>query len=342
MARRGLRWYWRAGLGCAALLLLAFVSAPFWIEWLLRAITFAPAAPVDLLPARIVAEFPEAQPELFESIAVDEAGRFYVTLLTRGEIWRVAPTGERSVFSTIPAGPFRKRDFDGFVGALARAPNGDLFVTVGARDRAKRGVWRVPSDGEAELFAPLGGDVWPNGITFGPAGELYVADSAAPRIWRIDRSHREAELWSTHALLERTGSQWLPGVNGVQFFEGAVFASNTSAGHIVRIPVLPNGSAGPPEVYVAGVSADDFAFDAGGDLYLTTHPLNSVLRVTPDRALTVVATAAQGAVGPTSAVVARDEDGREALYVLNDGGFLIPTHRGTPNILELAIRAGSH
>ena len=175
----------------------------------------------------------------------------------------------------------------------------------------------------------------------GPARGLYVADSAGPRIWRIDRESRRAELWLRHPLLERTGSRWLPGVNGLQFFEGALFASNTSAGHIVRIPVGAGAIAGDPEVYVDGVSADDFAFDSEGALYLTTHPLNRVIRVSRGGELRVVATAREGAVGPTSAVVGRGRDGREVLYVLNDGGFLVPTHRGTPNILALAIDDGA-
>jgi hypothetical protein len=66
-----------------------------------------------------------------------------------------------------------------------------------------------------------------------------------------------------------------------------------------------------------------------------------VIRVSREGELRVVATAREGAVGPTSAVVGRGRDGREELYVLNDGGFLVPTHRGTPNILALEIDDGA-
>ncbi len=327
----------RATLATLGALLVVVLSAPIWIEALLRALVFVPDAPLDPAPARIVAEFPEANPELFESIVLDRDGSFYVSLLTRGEVWRVTPEGDRALFATIPAGPFRMRDFDGYVGALALDAEGDLFVTVGARDRERRGVWRVSRDGDASLFAGLATDVWPNGIAIGPQGGIFVADSAAPRIWRVDRARGDVTLWLEHPLLERTGSRWLPGVNGLQVFQGDLYASNTSAGTILRIPIRPGGDPDAPRVHARGVSADDFAFRDNGELFLTTHPLNRVLRLSPGGAWSVLATADQGAMGPTSAVVGRGRDGRDVLYVLNDGGFMVPTHRGTPNILALAL-----
>ncbi len=321
----------------AALLGAVALSAPVWIEGLLRAATELPEASPAIAPARVVASFPEAAPELFESVALGSDGVFLVSLLTRGEIWRVEPDGSHARFARIPSGPFSWRDFDGFIGALVLDPSGDLFVTVGARNRDARGVWRVDSRGEAELFAPLGTDVWPNGIALAPSGDLFVADSAAPRIWRVERATRGVSVWLEHELLERSGSRWLPGVNGVQFFEGAIYASNTSAATIVRVPLRPEGAAGTPSVFADGVSADDFAFGARGDLYVTTHPRNRVLRRTREGVWTILATAEQGAVGPTSAAFHRDRSGRETLYVLNDGGFMVPTHRGTPNLLALDL-----
>jgi gluconolactonase len=54
---------------------------------------------------------------------------------------------------------------------------------------------------------------------------------------------------------------------------------------VLRIKIRPDGTAGETEVYAAGVGSvpDGLAFDAQGNLYVTTYGSSAIYRVTPGR-----------------------------------------------------------
>lgn len=83
------------------------------------------------------------------------------------------------------------------------------------------------------------------------------------------------------------------GANGIKLFGGAVYISNTGAGTIVRVPILPDGSAGTPEVYASSFQVDDFAFGSDGTIFAATQ-MGNILRLSPDGARGSISTGTLG------------------------------------------------
>ena len=277
------------------------------------AIPGPPDAPLAPVPSEEVAAFPAAFEHAMESIAIAPDGRTFVTNFT-GEIREIAPDGTWSVFSRLPG-----------VGTVAVDAAGNVYATSNMPDSATKGIWRFAPNGAGERLAPLPPEAAPNGITLGPDGAVYAADSLLGRVWRVPVDGNVATVWVESDLLApRPFLATFPGANGAKFFGGALYVSNPDRATFVRVPVLPTGEAGSPEVWASGVSVDDFAFDVRGNAYGTTHPFNSVVRVAPDGTLTVLATPAEGVVGPTAAVFGTRPGEETSLFVVTDGGWAAP------------------
>ncbi|MEZ5930276.1 MAG: hypothetical protein R3C55_17595 [Parvularculaceae bacterium] len=91
----------------------------------------------------------------------------------------------------------------------------------------------------------------------------------------------------------------------------------------MRIPIGKKGESGNAELVAHGAPGDDFDFDRNDAAYITTHPFNSVLKVTDKGVESVIANAEDGVIGPTSAAIV-DTDNGSALYVVTDGGLYAP------------------
>ena len=61
-----------------------------------------------------------------------------------------------------------------------------------------------------------------------------------------------------------------------------------------------------------------------GNLYGATHVYNSVVRITPQRVVTVIADVSQGLAGSTAAAFGRNAEDRTVLYVTTNGGMSAP------------------
>src|SRR5690606_25601018 len=146
-----------------------------------------------------------------------------------------------------------------------------IYMTVISPDPAVHGVWRLDAAGRGGHFAALPPGTMPNGIARIAPGELLVADSAGGRLWRIGPDG-QASVWLDHSLLRpRPYLGRFPGPNGVQARGDFVYVAVSDRGHILRIPVAADGSAGAPEVLFEDVPADDFAVGDDGSFYFTTH-----------------------------------------------------------------------
>lgn len=259
-----------------------------------------------------------------ENIAILRDGTIVSTLLMAGAVWWSTGVIEQVVPGT-----------DGTL-AVGLAVDGDdrLYVAVQSRDSDVAGIWRRPADvprwtriAAAEPAAGL------NGITFDPAGTLYVADSRNGNIlcWRPGMD--ALEHWLDDPVLhptDPTDPVLSTGCNGVKYFQNALYVTNTAQARVLRIGLVEGR---PAEEIISGVPADDLAFDSQGNLYLAVHPENTVLRVAPDGARTVLATAADGCDGPTA--IAVTDDG----LAVSNLGILGDTHR--PSVLRIAIPVGS-
>jgi sugar lactone lactonase YvrE len=294
-------------------------------------------APLALVPAKTVATFKSEAPALMESIIADTHGNIFVAIGNTGEIRKVSPDGSQSTVAILPSGTFGLQRFQGVLCSIVMDHDGTIYATLVATDAKNRGVWHIAPDGKSKLLAALPSDSGPNGITIDKHGNLFVADMHLDVVWRISRGSNGVEKWLEHDLLKKGWLTILPGPNGLKFWNGALYVSNSSKGTIVRIPVQPDGSAGEPSVYAEGVSGDDFVFDERGNMYVTTHPFNTIIRVRPDKSRAIIATAAEGIIGPTAAVFGAHPDEKDKLFVINDGGFVNPTPGGVPSVVRLDI-----
>lgn len=183
--------------------------------------------------------------------------------------------------------------------------NGDLYIALAAG--VDRGVYRMDRDGEIELLPGSNQIFFANGLAFDDVGTLYVTESvslsiilppgkpAGPgSIWRIPR-RGQAELWMRDELLRGTGALGQPvwiGANGIAYYHGNLYVTNTEKGTVMRIPVQKDGSAGVPEVWYLldvpesplygaplPVAGDGCVLDVHGNLYVAVLTRSAVVRI---------------------------------------------------------------
>jgi sugar lactone lactonase YvrE len=279
----------------------------------------APAASATEL--RTVVAFDPAAGQAPENLAIARDGTIYVSLAFASQIRRIAPDG-RQVSLTIPT-----RGGITVGVAIDGHHDGDLDVAVRSADPAAAGIWRVSRSSFADptRIAALPTSSFPNGITFDSAGNLYVADSSLGRIWRIAPGSSQATVWSESPLLDPTGASFtgfpLPGANGIKIHHDVAYVSNTATQDILTIPVLRDGEAGSVAVRFTGIEADDFAFAANGDLYVTENPLSALIRVTPAGDITTLATKTDGLDNPSAVAFDPRPHRRKDLYITNAAYF---------------------
>jgi putative intracellular protease/amidase/sugar lactone lactonase YvrE len=270
--------------------------------------------PEAIVLSQVVAEFPVNT--FLENIVIDEQGIIFVTSYEEGKIYQVGLDGQYKEFAAI----------EGNVAGLAIDPDG--LLVAGSHKGTTPTIFRVNSAGTVETLITLPEAIFLNGMTHLEGSRYLVADSYKGAIWEIDVNTKTANIWLEDSLLARSDtSNPFPAVNGIKFYNNAVFASNTQRQILIRIPITENSTPGRPEVFLSNVNVDDFAFDVHGNLYGTTHVYNSVIRVSPERDITTIATAEQGVAGSTALAFGRGNH-NTYLYVTTNGGMSLPLPGG--------------
>jgi sugar lactone lactonase YvrE len=142
-----------------------------------------------------------------------------------------------------------------------------------------------PQTGAASVFAfigtpPSGHGI--NGLTFDPAGNVYVSDSFAGTIWKIPVGSNTPSAWvSDPATL---GTSGVPpfGANGIAFnnAHNAMFVANTGNDTIVKIPVDGNFNPGAPAVFVNSINgADGLIIDSADNLWVAANQADEIVVV---------------------------------------------------------------
>lgn len=317
------KFHWFAG----AVLGLTMMSA--------RAEAASPSVFVGLDPA---------QGQLPESITSDDHGNIYLSMGTT--VGKITPSGQLSTFSDIPvpAGTFTL--------GLEFGPDGHLYASTGGfgPDPAVAFVWRIDAAGNAEEYAELDPNGFPNDLAFDDCGELYVTDPFLGLIWKIDQDG-VPDVWLADPLLEANYAAPYLGVapfgaDGIAFdwLERNLYIGNLDYGRILKVGIDWHGEPDDVEVYYENITtiggADGLAFDALGRLYVAVHGQDRIVRI--DRFPRKAVTVASGAPlqQPSALVFGRTFAARHTLYISN---FSILAALGakpgppTPALLKLPV-----
>jgi sugar lactone lactonase YvrE len=299
------------------------------------------ASPVAGAAAQFIAHFDAAAGELSEGVAVAPDGTVYSTFSPLGQLVRLGPgEGEYEVVATVEG--VQEGDI-GMLG-LAVATDGSVYAGVTSTNPEAHGVWRIDTDtGVVERVPGTEQIGLPNGIAFDADGTMYVTDTIAGAVWTVPPGGR-AEQWLQHALLEGDGSlgSFPVGANGIALDVAGdtVYVAVTEQGSVATIPIAADGSAGALDIYVElGTDAepmlpDGITFDAAGNLYVAAPSTNSVVRVTPEGTVAIVATAGDGLDGPASVAV---DDAAGRLYISNFSIALVPPGGAGPGVVAIAL-----
>ena len=303
--------------------------------------TPVPAQSVSAQGVETVALFNPAAFETPESIQIDRVGNTYISMALTGEIRKIAPNGTQSSMAFLPIRPDVQPCGNSFgfpiMGGIALDHQGNVYASVNSCNLPDLGVWKVTGQGQASLLARLPANASPNGIAYRD-GWLYVADTVLGMIWRIHSDGASLpEVWTADPLLTPVPLPLTPGPNGLQVFHDEVYVAVSDRAHIVAFPILEDGDAGTGRVHASGIGLDDFAFDVDGNLYGTTDPFNTVVRVAPDGSVTTLLTASDGLDGPTAAAFGVGVD-RKNLYITNAAFPFFPgPNPRRPSLIRLHI-----
>lgn len=165
----------------------------------------------------------------------------------------------------------------------------------------------------------------PNFSVFDSEGNLFFSDSGTWRkengcIYRV-RTSGKVEYFS--------GPYAFPNGLALSADEKFLYVAQSLKDNVLRIPILPDGQAGAPEVFASGLSRvpDGLAFDSEGNLYVTCYATHNLYRVSPAGQIALLAYDPMGTMlaAPTNVAFGPSEGGE--LYVANLGRWHISRAR---------------
>jgi SMP-30/Gluconolactonase/LRE-like region len=272
--------------------------------------------PIQLVPAKTITSFPINT--FIENIVIATDGTLFVSNHEAGQIVHISLDGTQTIYAT----------WESKIAGLAIANDGSLIVTAWNASGIPV-VLQVSTAGDIKLLATLPEAIFLNGLTHFKDGRYLLADSFRGAIWEFNLVDNSTKIWLEHPILARSNSESpIPAVNGLKFFDGILYASNTEQQLILKIAVDSSGNPSEPEIWVTNNNIDDFAFDIDGNLYGATHIFNSVVKITPDGKTTTIATAEQGVIGSTAVAFGRTENDNTCIYIVGNGGMFLPPPTG--------------
>jgi hypothetical protein len=296
----------------------------------------------------IAAEFPAHF--FLENIAVRRDNSMLITVVTRNELYYVAPSRVGA-----PGKPVLLHTFGEMTTGIAEMEP-DLFAVISnngyttkenylhrldlkgwapGRPVAPEPIFAFPKDVQAL-----------NGCCALSPTVLLAADSFAGAIWRVDLEdagrRARGRLWLKHPTMDHVKDDLppppQPGINGLRYSAatGHVFYTTTGQKLFVRVRVDPHSfePAGEPERVADGGMYDDFCIDeAAGIAYVTVHRQNRIdaIPLRPGEPVRPLAGEPPNdmLLGPSSAAWSRapGEAGR-VFYATTDGGQTAPPPDG--------------
>jgi sugar lactone lactonase YvrE len=262
-------------------------------------------ADVLVTAPRVLVHFSLPAGQQPENIALEPDGTADLTFAFIGQVVRVTTNGTIHPFASLPAAPAgAAAPILGapFTGGIVIAPDGSRYVNYSTGTAGLTGIWRLRPGCPPVRIAALPATSFANGLALGADGNLYVADSALGIIWRVPAGGGTPTAWASGPELAPAG---FIGANGLKVHDGAVWVTNTDRGTVLRIPIGPDGVAGPIQTVATGLAGiDDFAFTRQGDIIAALNTPSELAVIQPDGTQTIVLTSADGLSNPTSVAVA--------------------------------------
>lgn len=294
--------------------------------------------PQKLCASRVVKTYDEGL--WFEGIASDNNGTLYLSGNRNLDF-------SRKDYYHNAEGELIERKSDGSERILFKTPKGQTSgVPFIAADKSiyitSHGaipcIWHIDISGKGEQLVKLPNGAWPNGLDQGPDSMLYTPDSNLGVIWKINPKSKKAEIAiSDPKLKARPFISLAPGANGLRFKGNNLFVTVSDGTTLLKYSIDAQGNFGKSSIITSGIPGDDFAIAKDGTFFITTHPYNTIVRVSPngkDRA--IVAKMEQHIIGATCAVFGKTPQDKNILYVVTDGGAFTggPKTRGELIALE--------
>jgi sugar lactone lactonase YvrE len=231
-------------------------------------------------------------------------------------VYKVTSKGEKEKFASVK----------GKVTGIA-AYGKDKFILTGNDENDKSEIYLLDTKGTISKLMDLPDAQFVNGITHLSGDDFLVADSYKGSIWKVNAKEKTASEWLADDLLKRGSEQNpTPAANGIKIYNNTAYISNTQNQLLLKVKIT-NGKPAKPEVFVSNVNLDDFIFDAAGNLYGTTHVYNNVVKISPEKKVTIIAEQPQGVSGSTACVLKKNAKGY-TLYVSTNGGMSFPPPTG--------------
>lgn len=269
------------------------------------------AAQLDL---EVITTFDPAAFEIPESVTTDDAGNLYLSIANT--VRRRAANGSYTVFGTLPIAAFAL--------GVKVGPDGCVYNTSTSLDPNLVGafVWRTCTAGSTQLFATLPPEGGPNDLAFDDDGNLYVTDPFLGQVYKI-LPNGSASVWLADPLL--LGNPAAPvlqfhavGVDGIAFdkHKQNLYFTNLDYGRILSVP-FDNGTHGALSIFASDPllqGADGIAFDNPGELYVAVNSQDSLVTVSKQGNVSVLA---QGGDldGPSSIVFGATQSDKHHMYV---------------------------
>lgn len=198
--------------------------------------------PDNVIPTKIVIKEPGLHPSKFDFDF--SKNQFIVGSVTRGNIGHINPqTGKYSIFITDDNFSTVPEVFTDEENNRLLVTSGDLGLSVNKKDLysyAFLGIYDLKTGEKIkginfENFHEKGAYMMANGIAVDEKGDIYVADTFAPVIYKIDGKTYEAKILVKDERF--TPNVPNPGLFGIVYVDGNLILSKQDDGVLFKVPV---------------------------------------------------------------------------------------------------------
>lgn len=157
-------------------------------------------------------------------------------------------------------------------------------------DPGLKAIAKVTQQGNVSIAADRVGDrtfTCPNFSVFDAQRNLYFSDSG---VWKKGNGFVCRLLPNGQVEMFAEGPFHFANGIALDPSEEYLYVVESNRDRVVRIPIRKDGEAGPVEVFAEGIARipDGLAFDAAGNLYVTTYASNAIYRVDINGRVTLV------------------------------------------------------